>query len=65
MDPKLTQAFVKSMKSYFEDVDLSESDKAAPDRKYNKKYFDGMEEEHLGKKHPKTDKDRRKKPEVE
>lgn len=56
MDPKLDEAFRRAIKSYFEDADLTEYNKVSGERKYGKKYFDGMEQEHLGKIYPKSKK---------
>ena len=48
-DPKIRNAFRKAIKHYFADHGLAEMDKLGP-RKYNKKYFDGLEQELTGEK---------------
>lgn len=50
MDPKLKKAFVKAIKHYFDDKDFAETSKGSPERKFNKKYFDSLEEEFVPKK---------------
>lgn len=48
-DPKLKDAFTKAIKSYFDDNELTEYNKVAgSERKFNKKYFDGLETELTG-----------------
>ena len=48
-DPKIQNAFRKAIKHYFADNNLSEMDKLGP-RKFNKKYFDSLDEELTGAK---------------
>ncbi len=43
-DPKIRNAFIKAIKSYFADNNLEETDKLGP-RKFNKKYFDTLDGE--------------------
>ena len=44
-DPKLSSAFVKAIKHYFDNNDFEEYNKAQGERKFNKKYFDTLDEE--------------------
>jgi len=45
-DDKLKQAFIKAIKHYFEDNDFEETSKLKEGgHKFNKKYFDTLEEE--------------------
>ena len=44
-DPKLNDAFKKAIKFYFDNNELNEYNKTVGKRKYDKKYFDGMENE--------------------
>ena len=48
-DPKIKNAFIKAIKSYFADNNLAETDKLGP-RKFNKKYFDTLDEDLTGEK---------------
>ena len=49
-DPKISEAFRKAIKAYFEDHDLEEYDKVQGDRKFHKKYFDSLDEDLNGPK---------------
>ena len=45
-DPKIEEAFLKSIKHYFDDNGLDNYDQAhGQDRKFSKKYFDTLDEE--------------------
>lgn len=58
-DPKIKDAFMKAIKHYFEDNDLTEYNKVAGDRKFNKKYFDTLENDLTGE--PEVEKPKKKK----
>ncbi len=49
-DPKLRDAFIKAIKHYFDDNDLEEYNKVVGERKFNKKYFDTLENDMTGEK---------------
>lgn len=55
-DPKLNNAFKKAIKAYFDGHELTEYNKSVGKRKYDKKYFDGME----GELFPSEDKETKK-----
>jgi hypothetical protein len=46
IDPKLNEAFVKSIKHYFDDNEPTEYNKThGSERKFSKKYFDTLDEQ--------------------